>query len=140
MNNPIFRAILSFFVFLYRISKGKIGGTMQSLGVLLLNTTGRKSGKTRTTPLGFFEHEGDYVIIASNAGADHHPAWFHNLMSEPKATVEIKDRKVSVVARQAEPELRAKLWAQLVSVAPGYGPYEKRTEREIPIVLLHPVG
>ncbi|MEX1071569.1 MAG: nitroreductase family deazaflavin-dependent oxidoreductase [Anaerolineales bacterium] len=140
MNNPIFRAILSFFIMLYRLSKGKIGGTMQSLGVLLLNTTGRKSGKARTTPLGFFEHEGDYVIIASNGGADHHPSWFHNLMTEPKATVEIKDRKVSVVASQANPELRSKLWAQLVSMSPGYGSYEKRTTREIPVVLLHPVG
>jgi F420H(2)-dependent quinone reductase len=125
-------------VFLYRLTGGGIGGEMQSLPVLLLTTTGRKSGKKRTVPLGFLRDGSAYVIIASYAGQPRNPAWFFNLKSNAEATIVVKKRQVQVKAETANPEKRRELWARLVEVAPGYAKYEKRTTREIPIVILHP--
>ncbi len=140
MLKAFFRFMLSIVVFLYKRTGGKFGGTMQGLHVLLLTTTGRKTGKQRTTPLGYFEHEGRYVVIASNAGFDTHPAWFHNLRHTPQVTIQVQDRQMAALAEPAGPELRRQLWARLVELAPGYGAYERRTRREIPIVLLRPVS
>jgi deazaflavin-dependent oxidoreductase (nitroreductase family) len=106
-----------------------------------LTTTGRKTGKKRTTPLGYFkDQQGSYVIIGSNAGFDTHPAWFHNLKSQPHVTIQVKDEQVEADAEVAGPEKRNQLWSQLIRLAPFYGNYEKKTNREIPIVILHPVG
>ena len=140
MFKALFRSILSIIVFLYRRTGGKIGGTMQGLPVLLLTTTGRKTRKQRTTPLGYFEQDGSYVISASNAGFDTHPAWFHNLKSNPHVTLQIGDKQLAALAEPAAPELRQQLWSKLVKLAPGYLPYEKRTTREIPMVVLRPVS
>ena len=112
---------------------------MAGLNVLLLTTVGRKTGKNRTTPLGYFEQDGAYVIIASNAGSDKHPFWFLNLQNNPKVKMQIKDKEISAVAQEAEPELRKKLWARLVNLSPQYGQYEKSTKRQIPVILLQPV-
>jgi len=136
----LFRSILSIVVFLYQRTGGKVGGAMQGLPVLLLTTTGRKTGKQRTTPLGYFEHDGGYVIIASNAGFDTHPAWFHNLKSNPHVTLQIQEKQLAARAEIADPELRNQLWAKLMELAPGYRAYQTRTTREIPIVLLRPVS
>ena len=125
---------------LYKISGGRIGGRISGLEVLLLTTTGRKTGKQRTTPLGYFkDQEGGYVIIGSNAGFDTHPAWFHNLKNQPHVTIQIKNKELEVNAEIASPEKRNLLWSQLVKLAPFYGGYEKKTKREIPIVILRPV-
>ena len=113
-------------------------GRMAGLDILLLTTTGRKSGKERTTPLGYFEQDGDYVIIASNGGADTHPKWFLNLKSDPAVHIEIKGKKISAKARVAEGSARKELWAKLVNLSPQYGKYATSTKREIPVVLLHP--
>jgi len=132
------KAGMSVSVFLYRLTGGGIGGRMQSMPVLLLTTTGRKSGKKRTVPLGFLRDGSSYVIIASYAGQPRNPAWFFNLQSHPEATIEVKKRQMQVKAETANPEKRGELWKRLVEVAPGYAKYEKRTTREIPIVILHP--
>ena len=78
------------------------------------------------------------MIIASYAGQPRNPAWFFNLQSHPEATIEVKKRQMQVKAETANPEKRGELWKRLVEVAPGYAKYEKRTTREIPIVILHP--
>jgi len=135
----IFRVFMSINVFLYRSTGGKFGGKVQGLPVLLLTTIGRKSGKKRVTPLGYFEHEGYYVISASNAGFDTNPAWFYNLKDHPQVELQIGNKQLSAIAERADPALRQQLWADLVKRAPGYGAYEKRTSREIPMVLLRPV-
>jgi len=140
MLKVLFRSIFSIFVVLYQRTGGKFGGNVQRLRVLLLTTTGRKTGKKRTTPLGYFEHDGGYVIIASNAGFDTHPAWFHNLSSNPQVTLQVQDRQLAAIAEPADPELRKQLWAKLVELAPGYKAYQKRTTREIPLVILRPVS
>ena len=135
----LFRTILSFSVWLYQRTNGKFGGKVQGLPVLLLTTTGRKTGKKRITPLGYFEYDGYYVISASYAGLDIHPAWFQNLKSNPEVALQIKDKQLIAVAEPAKPALRQQLWDKLVELAPGYGAYEKRTTREIPMVLLRPI-
>lgn len=136
----LFRTVLSFSVWLYQRANGKFGGRVQGLPVLLLTTTGRKTGKKRITPLGYFEYDGYYVISATYAGLDIHPAWFHNLKNNPEVELQIQDKRLTAMAEPANPTLRQQLWDTLVERAPGYGGYEKRTTREIPMVLLRPVS
>ena len=139
MFKAMLKAMVAMNIFFYRLTGGAIGGSMQSLSVLLLTTTGRKSGKTRTVPLGSFRDGSDYVIIASYAGLPQNPAWYLNLKSNPEATIQIKRQHIQVRAETANPEKRRELWARLIEVAPGYANYEKRTTREIPVVILHPL-
>src|SRR5687768_8146383 len=130
-----FKYIMQAMVGLYRLTKGGFGGRMAGLNVLLLTTTGRKSGKTRTTPLGYFEEDDSYVIIASNAGGETHPAWYHNLKSNPHVQIEIKDRKLEAEAEVVTSDKRRELWARLVAMSPQYAAYETKTTREIPLVV-----
>ena len=134
----VFRGGLGLMVWLYQRSGGKIGGQVQGLPVLLLTTTGRRTGQPRVNPLGYFEHAGAYVVAATNAGFAKHPAWYHNLTSNPHVAVQIGDRRFSATATPADPALRRQLWAELEQRAPGYAPYERRTKREIPVILLRP--
>jgi len=136
----LFQFILSVFVFLYRSTNGRLGGQVQGLQVLLLTTVGRKTGKKRTTPLGYFIDNGSYIIIASNAGFDTNPAWFFNLRTNPRVMIEVRDRQMEVEAEVAEPKKRNTLWGRLISIAPGYANYKKKTSREIPMVVLHPIS
>ena len=123
---------------IYRLSGGKLGGSMGGSRILLLTTTGRKSGKTRTIPLGCFDHKDGYVIVASNRGQPTHPAWYHNLKSQPQASVQVFDKVIPVTAEVLSGEARAQAWQQVITTAPAYANYEKQTTREIPLVLLHP--
>ena len=123
---------------LYRLTGGRAVGRVWNLSILLLTTTGRKSGAPRTTPLCYFADGDDLVVVASNGGMDWFPDWWLNLLSDPRATVEIGRARRAVVARAASPEERERLWATLVAVAPGYLEYERRTSREIPLGILQP--
>jgi F420H(2)-dependent quinone reductase len=135
----ILKMMVPTMVLLYRVTGGGFGGRVQSLPVLLLTTTGRKSGKPRTVPLGFLRDGSAYVIIASYGGLPRNPAWYLNLNSQPEATIQVKRQKLRVKAETASPEKRRELWARLIEAAPGYANYEKRTTREIPVVILRPV-
>ncbi len=139
MLKGMLKAVVSVGVFLYRLTGGGIGGRIQSLPVLLLTTTGRTSGKKRTVPLGFLRDGSAYVIIASYGGQPRNPAWFFNLESHPEATIQVKKRQMQVTAETANPEKKRELWARLMEVAPGYANYQKRTTRDIPVVILHPI-
>ena len=134
----LIRAFMALHVGLYRLSRGKLGGTMNGFNVLLLTTTGRKSGKSRTAPLGFFERQGGYLIVASNGGQPTHPAWYHNLTSNPQVTIQVLERVIPVTAEVLAGDDRAQAWQHVVTTAPPYAAYEKQTTREIPLVLLHP--
>ena len=133
------KLILKVIVFLYNVSGGRIGGKMGKLPVLLLTTTGRKTGKQRTNPVAYIMDGPAYVVTASAGGADRHPGWFFNIRSNPQATITVKDKHINVSAEIAGPEKKAELWARLVADAPGFDGYQKRTSREIPMVILHPV-
>ena len=123
---------------LYRTSGGRIGGRLWDLPVVLLTTTGRKSGKQRTVPLCSLRDGADVVVIASYGGLDQPPAWWLNLEANPHAELLAGRERRTVTARNAGSEERARLWAEITSRAPGYLEYERRTDREIPVVILQP--
>jgi F420H(2)-dependent quinone reductase len=120
-------------VWLYRRSGGRLGGSMRGFKVLLLTTTGRRSGKLRTAPLGLFDWPGGYLVVASNAGRSVHPSWYLNLLSHPQAVVQVLDQVIPVTAAGLTGETRAQAWQQVI-----YAAYEKKTTRTIPLVLLTP--
>ncbi len=123
----------------FRATGGRIGGRMVGSPVLLLVTTGRKSDQRRITVLLYLEDGGRYVIVASNGGTAKHPVWWLNLQADPEATVEVGGRKTRVRATEARGEEKARLWERLVRMYPSYGAYQKRTDREIPVVVLEPI-
>jgi deazaflavin-dependent oxidoreductase (nitroreductase family) len=121
---------------LYRASGGRIGGRLWDLPVVLLTTTGRQTGKKRTVPLCSFRDGDDLVVIASYGGLDQPPAWWLNLQANPQAELRDGHETRAVTARNAAPDERARLWAEVTAQAPGYLEYEGRTTREIPVVIL----
>jgi deazaflavin-dependent oxidoreductase (nitroreductase family) len=123
-------------VWLYRRSGGRIGGRMFGGPVLLLSTTGRKSGRTWTTPLIYQADADRFVIIASNGGRPRHPAWWLNLRSNPDATIQVGPEVIPVTAHAVTGAERDRLWALMTKVYPGYDNYQKKTTRKIPVVLL----
>lgn len=123
---------------LYQASAGRIGSHIWGLPIVLLTTTGRQSGLRRTVPLCSLRDGESFVVIASYGGLDRSPSWWLNLQREPRATVQLGSVSHDVVAREATPEERARLWAEVTRRAPGYLDYERRTSRRIPVVLLEP--
>jgi deazaflavin-dependent oxidoreductase (nitroreductase family) len=104
--------------------------------ILLLTTKGRSSGQERTTPL-IHRVDGDrWVIVASKGGAPDHPGWFKNLAADPAATIQVKDEQIPVSASVAEGEERDRLWATMIEAWPDYDEYQKKTDRQIPVVVL----
>ncbi|MEO7438212.1 MAG: nitroreductase/quinone reductase family protein, partial [Candidatus Binatia bacterium] len=108
------------------------------LASLLLMTRGRRSGAERTVALTYVPDGGDYVVVASNGGADRHPAWWLNLQADPHATVQVGADLVPIVAHAAEPDERRRLWPMLTAANPFYTRYELLTARPIPVVILRP--
>jgi len=127
-------------VFLYQASGGRIGGRFKAAPVLLLTTTGRKSGKRRTTPLLYGEDAGRYVIVASVGGAPKHPAWYLNLRADAAAAIQMGGRTLAVHAEMAAPEERARLWTVMTQMYAPYDDYQAKTSREIPLVILTPAA
>jgi F420H(2)-dependent quinone reductase len=124
---------------LYRLTGGKIGAQIANMPVLLLTTTGRKSGKPRTQPLTYTRAAEGYAVIASKGGAAQHPLWYLNLRANPLAEVTIGRETHKVRAREAEGEERERLWRQLADVFSGYDRYAEKTDRRIPVIVLEPV-
>jgi deazaflavin-dependent oxidoreductase (nitroreductase family) len=125
---------------IYRLSGGKIGHKAGGLAHLLLTTTGRVSGEPRTVPLTYVPDGENYVLVASNGGADRHPAWWLNLERTPRARIQVGGATIDVVSSKARPDERARLWPKVKEVNPFYAVYERLTEREIPVVILRPVN
>jgi deazaflavin-dependent oxidoreductase (nitroreductase family) len=122
----------------YRETNGEHGYHWRGTDILLLTTTGRKSGEEHTTPL-IHRTDGDrFVIIASKGGAPDHPAWFKNLTADPNATIQVKADEIPIVASVAEGEERERLWKYLAEVWPAYDDYQGKTDRQIPVVVLTP--
>lgn len=123
---------------LHRLSRGRLLGRVAGMPVLLLTTTGRRSGKPRTTPLTFFRDGANLVVIASNGGADRPPDWSLNLQQNPAADVEIGTDRLGVQARTATAEERERLWVEITATYSGYAAYQRKTARPIPVVILTP--
>ncbi|MGH9217374.1 MAG: nitroreductase family deazaflavin-dependent oxidoreductase [Acidimicrobiales bacterium] len=132
--NTVHRTVL-------RISGGRLGWQTANMPVVELTTTGRKSGQPHTVLLTSPVRDGDaIVVVASRGGADRHPAWFLNLRDHPDVDVAVGgEPKRPMRARVADPDERARLWPQVVAKYKGYGNYQTKTDREIPLVLLEPV-
>jgi len=134
------RAATNLHSFVYRVTNGKVGGRLAGGPVLLLTTTGRKSGQERTIPLLYLPDGEDLVVVGSNGGTATHPAWWLNLIANPEATVDASGRKTRVRAIRASSEDKERLWPKLVEMYGGYENYQKRTDREIPVVILRPLN
>jgi deazaflavin-dependent oxidoreductase (nitroreductase family) len=141
MTNLGFRILGGLHERIYRLTGGKVGGKLVKAPVLLLTTTGRKSGRSRTSPL-LYARAGDngYMVIASKGGAPQHPLWYLNLQANPLAEVTVGRETRNVRARDAQGEERERLWRSLADLYPGYDRYAQRTSREIPVVVLEPVA
>jgi F420H(2)-dependent quinone reductase len=137
-ESPMWKVTSRVHTWLYRATGGKIGHSAGRITNLLLTTRGRRSGEPRTVALAYLADGDDFVVVASNGGADRHPAWWLNLRHQPRASVEVGDRKLDVTAREATSDEHARLWPALKAVNPFYANYEQITERRIPVVILHP--
>ncbi len=120
----------------YRITRGRLLGRVAGMPVLLLTTTGRRSGKARTTPLTYFEDGEDIVVVASNGGEDAPPAWWLNLLEQPRATITLGGSSRQVTARPATEDEHGRLWPTITATHAGYAAYARRTQRPIPVVFL----
>jgi deazaflavin-dependent oxidoreductase (nitroreductase family) len=129
------RAAMRVAVALYRLSGGAIGGRVGPERVLLLTTTGRKSGRPHTIPVSYFEHEATLIVIASNAGRESHPAWYLNLTAQPRCDIQIGRERRAVIARTAGPEERERLLTAVIARAPQRAERQPET-RQIPVVIL----
>lgn len=134
--NAVHRGLLT-------VSGGRIGSTVSSMPVYRLTTTGRVSGKPRTVMLTAPVRDGDtYVFVASKGGDDRDPDWYRNLVADPEVVVEPVEGggPVNLVARTASDEEKAELWPQIVAAYRGYEGYQRRTERDIPVVVAEPTS
>ena|SRR5438874_1462946 len=140
LANLLFRIVGGIHRRVYRLTGGKVGGQIGKLPVLLLTTTGRKSGQPRTQPLAYTKASDGYAVIASKGGAAQHPLWYLNLRANPLADVTVGRETRKVRARDARGEEREQLWRALADLYPGYDRYAQKTSRQIPVVVLEVVA
>jgi deazaflavin-dependent oxidoreductase (nitroreductase family) len=124
----------------FRANDGKVGGQFAGANLLLLTTTGAKSGQSRLSPLAYLRVDGKLIIIGSFAGADVNPAWVHNLRANPSAHVEIGAESSDVIARELPSAERDELLPKITALAPGFAEYQAKTTRVIPLFELQPVN
>jgi deazaflavin-dependent oxidoreductase (nitroreductase family) len=124
----------------FRANDGKVTGMFSGRPLVLLTSTGAKSGQPRTMPLVYTKDGDNLVIIASKGGSDSNPDWYYNLVANPEATVELPGETFRVRARQAEGEERRRLYDAQAAVMPTFADYEKKTTRAIPVFVLERVG
>jgi F420H(2)-dependent quinone reductase len=136
---PVTRRLMALHTWVYKASGGRVGRKLPGgPPVLLLDHVGAKSGTRRTSPLVYGEDGRNVILVASKGGFPKNPAWFHNLKANPETTVQIGTEKRPVRARVARDDERDRLWKLMVGVYSGYDGYQKRTERQIPLVILEP--
>lgn len=121
---------------LYRLSGGRLGGKFRGSPVLLLDHVGRKSGKRHTSPLIYARDGDDLLIVASKGGSQKDPLWWLNLKERPETNVRVGSEDRRVRARQAGPEEKQRLWPVMVDVYAPYEDYQRKTERDIPVIVL----
>jgi F420H(2)-dependent quinone reductase len=136
--NKLFKLFTKFQVMIFRWANGKRMAFMRGMPVLLLTTTGRRTGRSRTTPVMYIRDGDNYVVTASNNGREDHPVWFLNIQASPGVTIEVPGKRLQVSATIASSDEKKLLWSQLVSLAPFFDDYRKKTTRDIPMVILKP--
>jgi len=139
MSDMFIKWFMSINAFLLRISRGWIGGRLGKQTILLLHTTGRKSGQERVIPISYFDYEGKYLIVASNWGKDKNAEWYLNLKKRPRAVLEVRGQRIEVQSREAMDGEYDRLWKFATEHHPPYLDYQKMTTRHIPIMVFESV-
>ena len=124
----------------FRANAGKVGGPFEGLPLLLLHSTGAKTGRERVNPVAYQATDGAIAVFASKGGSPTNPDWYHNLVANPKVTVEVGTETFDAEARVAEGEERERIWERQKQAVPGFADYERKTERKIPVVILERVA
>jgi deazaflavin-dependent oxidoreductase (nitroreductase family) len=124
----------------YLQTDGAEGHDWQGTTVLILTTTGRRSGEPRSTPLIYGKHGEDHVVVASKGGADGDPGWYLNLSEQPEVTVQVRGDRFKARARTAGAEEKPQLWRMMTGRWPAYDEYQRKTSRDIPVVVLEREG
>ena len=123
----------------FRTNEGRVGGPFEGRPLLLLHTTGARSGEERVNPLAY-QRDGDrLVVFGSKGGAPRNPDWYHNVVANPRVTVEVGTETFEATARVAGPEERERLWTRQKQLMPGFADYEQKTSRQIPAIILERV-
>ena len=122
----------------FRANGGAVGGQFAGAPLLLLHTVGARSGQRRVNPVMYQKVDGGYAVFASKAGAPVNPDWYHNLLAHPQVTAEIGTETVDLVARVAGGDERERIWAAQKAAYPGFADYERKTTRQIPVIVLEP--
>ena len=125
---------------LYESSGGTEGTTLRGLPVVVLTTRGAKSGKLRKTPLMRVEHDGSYAAVASKGGAPKHPVWYFNLVADPHLELQDGPVRQDMVAREVTGDEKAAWWERAVAAFPDYADYQRKTDREIPVLVIEPLS
>lgn len=120
----------------YLETDGADGHDWQGTTVLIMTTTGRRSGEARSTPLIYGTRGQDHVVVASKGGAEEHPAWYLNLAAQPEVTVQVRGDRFKARAHTATAEEKPELWRMMIERWPPYGEYQRKTSRDIPVVVL----
>jgi len=122
----------------FRANAGKVGGPFEGSPMLILHTTGARSGREHMNPL-VYQSDGDrLVVFASKGGAPNHPDWYHNLAANPDVTIEVGTETLAKRARIATGDERERLWTRQKQLMPGFADYQAKTARQIPVVILEP--
>lgn len=124
----------------FRANDGKVGGPFEGAPLLLLHTTGARTGQEHVTPVMYRPVGGGYAVFASKAGAPNNPDWYHNLVANPSVRAEVGTQTLPLTARVAEGDEREQIWTAHKAANPGFADYEQKTSRQIPVVLLEPAG
>ena len=119
-----------------RANRGRVGGPFEGTPVLLLTTTGARTGQTRTTPVAYLRDDQRLVVFASRGGAPNNPGWYHNLLANPSATVEVGEEQFKVTATVTSGEERQRLFDRQAERSPQFGEYQHKTTRQIPVIAL----
>lgn len=120
----------------FRANSGQVGGQFAGAPLLLLHTVGAKSGQTRVNPVMYQKVDSGYAVFASKAGAPTHPDWYRNLITRPQVKAEIGTDTIDLVARVAVGDERERIWSAQKATYPGFADYERKTTREIPVIVL----
>ncbi|MGH2621584.1 MAG: nitroreductase family deazaflavin-dependent oxidoreductase [Anaerolineales bacterium] len=123
----------------FRLSGGRLGSRLFGIPVLRLTTVGRRSGQPRDVMLHYLKHGESYVVVATNSGEPTHPEWYLNIEQNPEGVGQVGSRPVLIQARVAEGEERDRLWQKVVALDPANAEYQRRTDRQIPVVVLDPM-
>lgn len=124
----------------FRANHGKVGGPFEGAPLLLLHTTGARSGRSYVKPLMYLPDGERYVVFASKGGAPENPAWYHNLLAHPEVEIEVGDDTFTVRAEEVTGAERDRKYAEQAAAWPGFAAYQEKTRRTIPVVVLTPVG